>query len=121
MRTVYKAKNTSVTPALHAYMEEKIEAMAEKLIGADNEAALLEIELTLETKHHRKGDIWHGEANLTLGKKMIRAVESGEDPYAVIDEVASELARELKSFKGKNQTKNIRGARVVKQILKKTL
>jgi ribosome-associated translation inhibitor RaiA len=56
-----------------------------------------------------------------LGKKVIRAVEDAESPYEVIDMVAEELRREVKSFKGKQKTREIRGARTIKRILKKPL
>lgn len=120
MRTVYKAKKTTLSPALQAYLEDKIAAPIEKLLKND-ESAILEIEFAKTTSHHRKGDVWFAEANLAIGKTMLRAEETGEDPHAVIDEVGIELSQELKAFKTKNKTKQIRGARAVKRIMKKPL
>lgn len=118
MRIIYKSKQTKLTPAIKTYLQDKIVKATNKLLGKDNESALLEIEFGRTTKHHRKGRIWWAEANLALGKHMIRAEESGENPHEVIDIVASELSREIKSFKEKSQTKNLQGARRVKRALK---
>ncbi|MEK7576486.1 MAG: HPF/RaiA family ribosome-associated protein [Patescibacteria group bacterium] len=120
MRTIYKTKNTTLNAAMREYLGSKVVGVVEKLIG-DDEAAMLEIEFALVTRHHRKGDVWRAEANLILGKKMIRAEETGDDPHAVIDALGDELSREIKSFKDKSKTKNIRGGRTIKKILKKPL
>ncbi len=105
---------------MREYLEDKVVRVADRLMG-DDEAAILEIEFALDTRHHRKGEVWRAEANLALGKKVIRAEETGEDPHAVIDALGDELSREIKSFKDKSKTKHIRGARTIKNILKKPL
>ena len=71
MRTIYKTKNTTLTLALKKYLEDKIEHTTEKLLGLSDESALLESELALVTKHHRKGDVWRAEANLAFGPSLI--------------------------------------------------
>lgn len=121
MRIIYKSKQTTLTPGVRIYLEDKIVRATNKLLGKNNEAAILEIEFGRTTGHHRKGMVWWAEANLALGKHMIRAEETGDDPHAVIDIVASELSREIKSFKEKNQTKNLRGARRIKRDIKERL
>jgi len=117
MRTIIKGKQTVLTPAIRAYIEAKIVGPTERLIGKGE--ALLEVELTRASRHHRKGNVWLAEANLKIGKKLIRAEEEGEDPHAVIDAVENELLREIKSFKGKKQTTNIRAERKAKSALKR--
>ena len=123
MRIIYKSKTTKLTPAIKQYLEHKLAGATQKLLpkSATEDAPILEIEFSRTTKHHHKGDVWRAEANLTIGKRMLRAEEVGEDPHGVIDIVASELAREIKSFKGKYKTKTIRGARTLKGMMKKPL
>ncbi|MEK7649493.1 MAG: ribosome-associated translation inhibitor RaiA [Patescibacteria group bacterium] len=118
MRTIIKGKQTELTPAIRAYIEAKIVGPATRLVGSSVDA-LLEIELSRTSKHHRKGNVWWAEANLKIDKHLIRAEEEGEDPHAVIDAVENELLREIKSFKGKKKTKDIRTARKIKGALKK--
>ena len=121
MQTIFKGKNTTLTPSLRVYLEEKIIGPTRKLLGSkgNDDFPLLELEISRTTKHHRKGQVWMAEANLTLGKKLIRAVQKGENPHEVIDLVEAELTREIKAFKGKSKTKEIRGARKLKRMLRK--
>ncbi len=117
MRTIIKGKQTELTTTIRAYIEAKIIGPATRIIGKGD--ALLEVELSHASRHHRKGNIWRVEVNLKIGKTLLRAEEEGEDPHAVIDAVENELLREIKSFKGKKQTKDIRTARKIKKVLKK--
>src|SRR3989344_2668477 len=118
MRVILKGKNTDLTPALRAYIEQKIIKPAKQLLAfADASDPLLEIEIARTTRHHKKGRVWWAEANLKLGKRLIRAEHIGEDPHEVIDLVEEELKREIKAFKGKSKTKEIRGARKLKRMI----
>ncbi len=123
MRTTFKGKNTDLTPALRAYIESKLVRPTEKLVSKSDakENLLLEIEVSRTTKHHRKGMVWWAEANLKIGKRLIRAEQSGEDPREVIDLVEEELKREIIAYKGKSQTKEIRGARKLKRMMRRPL
>ena len=123
MRTIFKGKNTELTLALRTYIESKLVKPTEKLISKNDakENLLLEIEISRTTKHHRKGMVWWAEANLKIGKRLIRAEQSGEDPREVIDLVEEELKREIVAYKGKSQTKEIRGARKLKRLMRRPL
>jgi ribosomal subunit interface protein len=116
MRTIIKGKQTELTSAIRAYIEAKIVGPTSRVVGKGD--ALLEVELSRVLRHHRKGNIWWGEVNLKMGKTLIRAEEEGDDPHAVIDAVENELLRQIKSFKGKKKTKNIRTARKIKGALR---
>lgn len=120
MRIIWKGKNTELTPALKAYIESKLVGPTGKLLAAQEaNDPMLEIEIARTTRHHRKGQVWWAEANLTIGKQLIRAEHSGEDPREVVDLIEDELTREIKSFKGKLKTKQIRGARKIKRLLRR--
>ena len=123
MRTTFKGKNTDLTPSLRAYIESKLVRPTEKLVSKSDakENLLLEIEVGRTTKHHRKGMVWWAEANLKIGKRLLRAEQSGEDPREVIDLVEEELKREIVTYKGKSQTKEIRGARKLKRLMRRPL
>lgn len=121
MRIVLKSKNVSLTPAIKKYLEDKLIHPAEKLLktSSDDDATILELELGRTTRHHRKGEVWRAEANLTFGKTLLRAEHDGESPHEVIDVVGAELSREIKAFKAKNKTKEIRGARTLKRMVRR--
>lgn len=119
MRTTLKGKNTILTPALRVYIEEKLIAPTQKLLSSHTgDDLLLEIEVSRTTKHHRKGQVWRAEANIQLGKRLIRAEYEGVGPHEVIDVVENELRREITSFKGKSKAKEIRGARKLKGMFR---
>lgn len=122
MRIVFKGKNADLTPALRAYIEQKLIRPARQLlVFADASDPLLEIEVARTTRHHRKGRVWWAEANLTIGRRLLRAEQSGEDPREVIDLVEEELKREIVAHKGKSKTKEIRGARKLKRMMRRPL
>ncbi len=115
MRVVLKG----VPPALKSYIEEKLVRTIEKLFQKNGQnLPLLEIEFKQKSHHHRKGNIWRVEANLSFGKKMLRAEADGEKPYEAIDLLEEELQREVKQFKGRTREKERRGARTLKKRLR---
>jgi putative sigma-54 modulation protein len=121
MRVVLKGKNSELTPALRVYIDQKITRPARKYLGIkkSDEANLLELEVGRSTQHHRKGKVWYAEANLSMGKKLLRASKSAEDARQAIDLIETELLREIRRFKEKRKTKAIRGARKIKRIMKR--
>lgn len=120
MRTIIKSKKIKLSPGLKTYLEEKLIRQTQKVLGAsEGELPLLEIEFSRTTSHHHKGNVWRAEANLTLGRRVLRAEQVGEGPHEVIDLVEEELRREIKSFRGKGRTKEIRGARKLKRMMRR--
>ncbi|MEK7105797.1 MAG: HPF/RaiA family ribosome-associated protein, partial [Patescibacteria group bacterium] len=65
------------------------------------------------------GDVFKAEVNITtsLGKQF-RAVSEKPDLYEAIDDVRSEIVREISSAKGKKEALWKRGARKVKNMMK---
>ncbi len=111
MNIILKATNFELTEALQDYATKKIEALTKYLARFDVDAAQAHIELGKITQHHRKGDIFRAEVNLTVDGKLLRAEEADEDVYIAIDEVHDELKRQIISLKEKQITKRVRGAR----------
>ncbi len=118
MRTNIHANGTTLTPALREYVEGKIVASLRPLVGSD-ESAMLDIELELTTKHHKKGDVWRTEANLSMGGQMIRVEKTAEDIHTAIDLVEEEIVRETKKFKDRTRTNSREGGRKFKDFLRR--
>lgn len=118
MRTTIQANGTTLTPALRTYAEEKIVASLNPLVGGD-ESAMLDIELELTTRHHKKGDVWRAEANLSLGGHMIRSQHTAEDIHAAIDVVEEEIVRETKKYRDRERTSARKGGRILKNFLRR--
>lgn len=117
MRYKIYAKNLFLTPALRVYAEEKIVRPIERRMknSADIEFPVLDIEISRTTLHHRKGRVYHAEANLKFGKILIRAEADDEDARTAIDLLKNEIEGELAHFKGRRQAMERRGARRVKK------
>lgn len=118
MRSRTQVKNTTLTPALEEYIQEKLIRPLERLFSED-EMPILDVEIELTTRHHKKGPVWRAEANFSLGKVLLRAEHFGEDVHEAIDLVEEEIMREVKKFREKMRTKERSGARIFKNIIRK--
>lgn len=78
---------------------------------------LLDLEFYRRTLRHRKGDVYHAEANLSLGGKMIRARADDENIRAAIDLLEEELGREIQTLRGRSRSLEFRGRRRAKKDL----
>lgn len=115
MNISIKSKNIDLTPALKDYTEKRISGVT-KYTGEDVTAV---IEIGKTTAHHKHGDIFSAEINVTtsLGKQF-RAVSEKSDLYEAIDDVRNEIVRELSSSKGKKDALWKRGARKIKNMMR---
>ena len=101
-----KATNLELTPAIKAYIEEKVSGLSKFLekwekIG-DIEARF---ELAKTTNHHNKGEVFYAELNIDLGEKMLRAEHSADDAYKAIDKVKDVMKSQLVDFKEAKEAK----------------
>jgi putative sigma-54 modulation protein len=115
MNISIKSTNIELTRALKDYTEKRISSVAK--FTPEKIDAFVEIGKT--TNHHRQGDVFKAEVNITtsLGKKFC-AISETSDLYQSIDEVRDEIVREISSSKGKKETLWKRGARKVKDIIR---
>ena len=119
MKLTVKATHTTLTDPLRDYIRRKLVLPLEKLIDRGAAVPLLNIEIELVTRHHKQGRIFRAEANLVLGKKVLRAETNGENLYEAIDLLEYELLHEVRRFKEKGITKTRKGAHVLKERLRK--
>ncbi len=117
MRIDLKTKNFEITPSIRTYLQEKMDSL-DKFLPKD-ESVFAEVELAQTTKHHRKGDIFRAEVNLTMPGRLIRAMAEKWDLRAAIDTVKDELQRKITMNKEKNISLYRRGARLFKKLLKR--
>ena len=105
---------------MRVYVDSKIVKLVDKLLRDENltKPASLDIEIELETRHHKKGKIWRAEVNLSLPKAFLRAEAEAEDIRSAIDLVQAELSTELRKYKEKRAGKNRRRQRIVREELK---
>ena len=98
MKISIMGTNMELTQAIKDYVDEKIGGL-EKFYDNILEAR---VEVGVTTKHHQKGDIFRAEVNLEVPQKhVLRASTEREDLYLAINEVKSDLQRQIKKYKEK--------------------
>lgn len=120
MRVTIRQKNLEITPALNVYLETKLLKPLRRLLKSslDKELPILELEFGRNTRHHHKGKVYHAEANLSLGGKLLRAEVDGEDIRAACDLLEEELERQILTYKDKTRALHKRGARRAKKDIR---
>lgn len=117
MQVQQKAKNLKLTPAIVSYLEKRLEP-AGKLIRIGS-TVRCDVELAKTTAHHEKGLVYYAEINLQVNGVMYRATAEAETIETAIDEMQSNVMRELKKNKKKTiQTARKTGAKA-KEFLRK--
>lgn len=115
-----KATNIKLDERLYGYIYEKIGTL-DKFIEDVDGSVQAWVEVGKPSKHHRTGENeFYAEVDIRLpGKgKVIRSESRQKDLRLAIDEVKDELQRELKQYKGKQEAKYKRGARVAKKLIR---
>lgn len=93
-------KTIELTPALKAYVEDKIGGL-EKYNGQ-----ITEMRVTLEDVREERTEQFRVTAQLHVGHEVLFTEEVAADMYAAIDIVKDELLRQLRDLKAKLETKH---------------
>jgi len=111
MRITIKGVRLEITPAFHAYIEEKIGSCA-KLIARYEKTGecMVFIEVARTTRHHHHGDVFFASCTLTIPHKKLYVTHTDEDARVAIDVVRDMLKQELERYKEK--TISVRGRSV---------
>ncbi len=118
MNIKIRSTNFELTPAIDEYVNRKISSLGKFLSAADT--TLCEVEIGKATMHHKSGDIFRAEVNMTPpGGPQIFAVAEESDLYKAIDVVRDEAEREIVSRKNKRNTLFRRGSTRLKNLLKR--
>jgi len=116
-----KATNIKLDDFLYDYINEKIGNLDRFTEGIDSNAQVW-IEVGKPSKHHKKGaEEFYAEVNIELsgrGKTLIRAEAKQWDLKMAIDDVKDKLQQELNKYKGKQEAKYKRNARIAKNLMR---
>ena len=116
MRVSLKSTNIKLSESTREYVDWKLVRMVEKFLSKDGEPTMLDIEVGKTTRHHKTGPFFRAEANLKIGKTLLRAEEEAETLNEAIDEVEYALGREIKKFKERKRALMLKGARRLKGL-----
>ena len=124
MRISLKGTNIKLLESTREYVDRKLVRMVERFLLArrsfsegwikDDEPIALDLEVGKTTRHHKTGPYFRAEANLSVGKKLLRAEAVGENLNEAIDILEEELEREIKKFKERKRALMLKGARRLK-------
>jgi ribosomal subunit interface protein len=113
-----KSTDFNMTPDIEAYVREKLESLEKHVDLGGEENLLAEVEFQ-RSKHHKKGDVFRVEVNLSFKGKVIRSESKKHDPRVAIDDVRKQLDKRIRRSKGKRFDLLKRGGRKLKNLLYK--
>jgi putative sigma-54 modulation protein len=102
MKLVIQGKNIEITDALHEYVHQKIEKAVSHFQSLTTE---VDVHLSV-ARNPRINPKQTAEVTIYANGTVVRAEESSENLYASIDLVANKIARQLRKYKEKRQSKN---------------
>lgn len=104
-----------LTEAIHSYVEKRFGSL-DKFMHST--AEVMQVEIGKTTNHHKQGDVFSAEVNLSIGGKKFYAVSHQADLYTAIDDVKEEIEHQIIADKERSTTLFRRGARSVKKMFK---
>ena len=99
------------------YVSKKISSLSKFLKG--QEEVLAEVELAKTTGHHKSGEIFKAEINVTYMGQQFYVVAEKDDLYAAVDEARDEIERSIVSKRKKYLTVFRRGAGKIKNLIRR--
>jgi ribosomal subunit interface protein len=97
--------NMELTPAIKAFIEEKVGRIEDMLQPKDSDLAEVRVEVGRPSKHHHTGAVHRSEINMKIGGNLIRAEAMHEDLYAAVNLTRDEIERQLRKVKTKVASK----------------
>ena len=116
MNIKIKATNFIMTAEVSEYVTRKLESLSRFL--NQSESTLCEVEIGKTTNHHKTGDVYKAEVNITNDGNQYYTTAESFDIFSAIDEIRDEAEREIVSRKKKNTTLFRRGAKRIKDMIR---
>jgi ribosomal subunit interface protein len=107
-----------MTPDIEEYLTSRVESVEKFLQHYQDEVILVECEIDRST-HHKKGEVFRVEINLSVAGKLYRSEETNIDVRAAIDIAKDQLEKQIRRSKTKRFELFEKGARAIKNILRK--
>ena len=95
-----KSTNFGMTPEIEGLIRSKMFPIGSYLEKKEDEEVLVEFEVSRST-HHKKGDVFHAEANVTHKGDLFRAQTNKFDIRVAIDDVHNQIERQIRRSRTK--------------------
>ena len=112
-----KTTDFEMTPEVSEYLDSKLQTL-DKYVARDDESVKCDVEIGRSTEHHQSGKVFRVEINITIGKKMLRAVAEEETINAAIDRAKDDITKTLRRHKGKQSRLFRKGGEKIKNFLR---
>lgn len=107
-----------MTPETEEYINNKVSSVEKFLQVSHEENVLVEFEVEQST-HHKKGEVYRAEANLSVRGSLFRGESEEYDVRNAIDNVRDQLEKQVRRSKRKHFVLFQKGARAIKNILRR--
>lgn len=107
-----------MAPETENHIRGKILSVEKFLQHYQDENILVECEVDRST-HHKKGDVFRVEFNLSVKGKLYRSEVTGSDMRTVVDDAKDQLEKQIRRSKTKRFELFEKGARTIKNILRR--
>ncbi len=114
--TNIKATNIELTDAIKDHIEKRVSHVLK--FAGDEEVQRIFVEVGKTTNHHKQGDVFRAEMDVTIGGKKYYTVSQKSDLYTAIDDAEKELVSELTGKKGRARALFRRGAQKMKDLMR---
>ena len=114
-----KSTDFNMTPDIEGLIREKIGLVERFLDLVGDEVALVEVEVQ-RSKHHKTGEVFRCEANLSFKGRVIRVEDKNFDIRNAIENVRQQLEKRVRRGKGKSFDIFKKGARQLKRLMRRT-
>ena len=94
-----KATGLDLTEPLREYIETKIGSLDKFLARFEADSIRVQVEVARISMHHKHGDVFYAEGNLTFPGGSLRATDKSSDIKMSIDKVKDILQREIRKYK----------------------
>jgi len=120
MNINYKIKDVVLTEEMQKEIENSIRTLVERfLLKLDEETNIqIDLELSRETHHHLKGNVFYVEANMNLPGRVLRATANADDIKTGIDRVEEDLKRQIKKYREKKEAQFRKDRQKLKSFLR---
>ena len=93
-----KATKIELTDAIRDAVAKRLEGLEKKIVRF-GESVRAEAEVSRTTRHHKKGEVFRAEIQISLPGKKVYAEATHEDLYAAIGDAKREAERQVIAYK----------------------
>ena len=111
--------NLDLTPEITSQIHSKLDVIEKFLSPSGDQEVLAEVEIGLRSQHHKKGDVYLAEVNVSCDGKMYRARTHSSSVESALDDLKDEISKVIKRKKGKRVDVRRTGERLVKKLLRR--